>query len=261
MKGFNPAKAARRTGASAVVFGWLFFAAISYGQSYIFESPNTREHMSDDDAVQSLDSHEQRNFAAVAGYLGRKLCPAPEVLSGIGMFAGSTENTLMISGCKGQEAIYLGELLARYARQEWVLVFTANPKENERLLIVTVTGISVMNIPQDMRKFGLSAGTILTAGDEIRIYLWERDHSADDAVHSFAASHEGRVSEISGKGRLIGSDHRATAQHVFDREIAGYERRRGLKLSALLRTRKLRDMGPDFVNGVPGAKKDQNFHH
>jgi hypothetical protein len=222
----------------------MLFASFSYGQSYIFESPNTREHMSDDDAVQSLDSHEQRNFAAVARYLARKLCPTPAVMSGVGMFAGSAENTLMVSGCQGRDALYLGELLARYAHQEWVLVFTENPKESERLIVVTFTGGPVVNIPQDMRKFGLGAGTILAEGDEIRVYLRETDHSRDEAIHAFAAARRGRIREIPGKGKLIGSDSRAEAQHVFDREIAVYERRRRLKLSALLRTRRLRDMEP-----------------
>ena len=243
MGALNPIKAAGPAGVLAIVFGWMFLASFCQGQSYIFESPNTREHMSDDDAIQSLESHEQRNFSAVAGYLARKLCPAPAVLSGVGIFAGSTENTLMVSGCKDQEALYLGELLARYAHQEWVLVFTADPKESERLIVVTFTGGSVVNIPQDMRKFGLSTGTILAEGDEIRVYLWERDGSPDDSIRSFAAAHQGQIREISGKGTLVGSNSRLEAQRVFDREIAGYERRRRLKLSALLWTRRLHDMG------------------
>src|SRR6267142_5605546 len=238
MRAFKFIKATGRTGIFTVV-GWMFFACSSYGQSYIFESPNTRERMSDEDAVQSLDSHEQRNFMAVAGHLAQRLCPAPAVLGGVGMFAGSAENTLMVSGCSGPEALYLGELLARYAHQEWVLVFAANPKGSERLVIVSLTGLSVVNVPRDMRKFGLNTGTILAEGDEIRVYLWEKDHSRDDAVHSFAAAYRGQVREISGKGRLSGSDSRREAQRVFDREIADYERQRRLKLSALLWTRRL----------------------
>ncbi|MBZ5525193.1 MAG: hypothetical protein LAP21_23450 [Acidobacteriia bacterium] len=42
------------------VIGCLLLGQACYGQSYIFESPNTREHMSGEAAAQSLDSYEQR---------------------------------------------------------------------------------------------------------------------------------------------------------------------------------------------------------
>src|SRR5258708_34945693 len=98
----NPIRAAGPAGVLAIVFGWMFLASFCQGQSYIFESPNTREHMSDDDAIQSLESHEQRNFSAVAGYLSRKPCPPPPVLRRWGPFVGSTRDTLVVSGASKQ---------------------------------------------------------------------------------------------------------------------------------------------------------------
>jgi hypothetical protein len=235
--------ASRRRTLVAVIIGWMLSIGISYGQSYIFESPNTREHMSDEAALQSLDSLEQRNFVAVAGYLARRLCHEPKVAGGLGMFAGSTENTAMVSGCKGRRARYLGELLARYAHQEWVLIFTADPRGNERLVVISFAGDQLKNIPLEMRKSGLNTGTILGEGNMVRVYLWATDHSLDAMVQSFADAHQGKVQEIVGKGTLAGSDSRLEAQHVFDREIAAYERRHNVKLSALLWTRKLHDLG------------------
>src|SRR5262249_11527918 len=46
----------------------------SAAQSFIFGSPNTREHMSDEAAIAARDSFEQRNFLAVARYLAGRLC-------------------------------------------------------------------------------------------------------------------------------------------------------------------------------------------
>jgi hypothetical protein len=236
-------RAARCFQRLSVVLCWILSSGFCYGQSYIFESPNTREHMSDNEAVQSLNSHEQRNFEAVAGYLSQKLCSDPAVAGGVGMFAGSSENSVMITGCKDQTAVYLGELLARYAHQEWFLVFTPDLRGSERLLVVTLKGSSVADLAVEMRKAGLNTGTILSHAGEISVYLWEKNHSQDDAIHTLAITHQGQIREIPGQGKLTGSDSRAQARRIFDREIAGYERQRSQKLSALLRSRRLHNMG------------------
>lgn len=212
-------------------------------QTYIFESPNTREHMSDESAMQSLDSYEQRNFLAVAGYLAARLCTHPTIQGGLGVFAGNTENTAMVHGCAGSRARYLGELLARYAHQEWVLIFSADAGESERLVIVSFSSNELRGTPAEIRRFGLAAGTVLIDGRLVRIYFWQTDHAQDQAIRALAEAHQATVKEITGKGTLIGSNARAEAQKLFDRDIAAYERRHHWKLSALLWTRRLHDLG------------------
>ncbi|HWZ43346.1 MAG TPA: hypothetical protein VNW97_07700 [Candidatus Saccharimonadales bacterium] len=226
----------------ALVLG-LLLAHVCSAQSYIFESPNTREHMSDESAVQSLDSYEQRNFLAVARYLAGRLCAHPTVEGGLGIFSGSTENTAMVRGCPASQGRYLGELLARYAHQEWLLIFSANPNERGRLVIVSFPGDQFTGIPAEMRSFGLTAGTVLMEGKLIKIYLWEADHAQDEAIRSLAATHQAIIEEITGKATLIGSNARAQAQSIFDQDIATYERRHRWKLSVLLWIRRLRDLG------------------
>src|SRR5258708_21386857 len=105
----NPIRAAGPAGVLAIVFGWMFLASFCQGQSYIFESPNTREHMSDDDAIQSLESHEQRNFSAVAGDLARKIFPSPAVLSGVGTFPRTSQTPLIVFGRKNHQHRALGD--------------------------------------------------------------------------------------------------------------------------------------------------------
>src|SRR5215831_10190320 len=73
----------------------------SLAQSFVFASPNTREHMSDEAAIASQDSFEQQNFVAVARYFAARLCVAPEVKSSEGLDGPGAENSLLVTGCRG----------------------------------------------------------------------------------------------------------------------------------------------------------------
>src|SRR5579864_5085186 len=89
-------------------------AARCPAQSFIFASPNTRENLSASCALESLNSLEQRNFLAVARYLGARICSKPQAWSAEGLDGpGAAENSLLVTGCQGEPARYLGELLRR----------------------------------------------------------------------------------------------------------------------------------------------------
>src|ERR1700730_2161341 len=93
-----------------MIICWLL-GGMGHAQSVLFVSSNTRGPASDESALASLDSFEQANFVAVARYLGTKLCPKPQVWNAEGMVEFSVENSALITGCKSEEALYLGRLL------------------------------------------------------------------------------------------------------------------------------------------------------
>ena len=230
---------------TVVAFALCFLlAGICQGQSFVFVSPNTRNHMSDEVALESQDSFEQNNFVAVARYLAAKLCPHPEVRSGEGMDGTNTENTTLVAGCKNAEATYVGELLGRYAHQKWILVFNPATKGHHRLCMIELASVQPANTIQEMQKYGLNEGTVISRdkANVVRIYIWLPDNSKDSAVHAFIDANHGKVQEIHGTGILIGNDSRALAQHTFDRGIAVYEHTHHNALSKLLWSRKLHDM-------------------
>jgi len=221
----------------------ILLTGLCQGQSFVFVSPNTRGHMSGDFALESQDSFEQRNFAAVARYLASKLCTRPQVWSGEGMDGTDTENTAMVTGCKNGEATYLGELLGRYAHQKWILLFHPAQKSPQRLLIVELASAQPANTIQEMHKYGLNEGTVISSSNaNVRVYMWANNNSNDSAVHAFADANHARIQEIHGTGLLIGNDSRRHAQRVFDHGIAAYERTHQRAFSALLWSRKLRDL-------------------
>ena len=215
----------------------------SSGQSFLFISPNTREHMSDEAAWESLDSFEQRNFVAVENYLATRLCSKPEVVSAEGMDGSTTENSTLVTGCNAGRARYLGELLARYAHQKWIFIFDPVSGGSERLLIVSFFAGHPAEMPKLLRQQGLTAATVVVKDKLVQVYLWLKDHSQDTAAAAFVQAVHGTVQELKGKATFTGSDSRAAAQPIFDREIQIYERAHHQSFSKLLGSRSLHDLG------------------
>jgi hypothetical protein len=241
----------------------LVFAGLSQAQAFVFASPNTRTHMPDSVAVASQDSFEQQNFLAVARYLAAQLCPAAKprvemdlwpdaaVEASTGLDGPGAENSLMILGCKDGPAAYLSLLLARYGHQKWGLAFVPSKNGPERLFVITLSGIGVEQTLAQMRKHGLTEGTVVLQKNRIQVYVWvqknlEQEKAEGDSVHknvrAFAGGNHGELQEITGTGKLVGDEDRAKAQRVLDENIACYERAHGIVLSRLLWTKKLREM-------------------
>lgn len=212
-------------------------------QSFIFASPNTREHMTDEDALASLGSFEEKNFVAVSQYLGARICAKPKVQQSEGLDGPGAENSVLITGCVQQSATYLAELLGRYAHQKSVLVFSPATNGTDRLWILTVSSQQPGDALRRLRQHGFAAATVMGENRNVRILIWVQDHTQDPQIHALASDTHAEIQEVTGRGTLIGNNDRAEAQRIFDREITAYERRRKAKFSQLLWSRKLRDMG------------------
>jgi hypothetical protein len=238
----------------------LFLVQVSAAQSFIFASPNTRSHMSDTEAFASQDSFEQQNFLAVAHYLGVRLCGKAnavkhdatksnitkvKVYGGEGLDGHDTENTALVTGCKGEQVFYVAELLGRYAHQKQVLVFSAIPNANERLFVISLSAVGPEEAVNQMHKHGLAEGTVITEGEGTLVYIWEQDHSQDAQIHALSEDNHGTIEELAGKGLLIGDDDRAKAQQIFDKKLSAYERQHHVAFSQQLWTKKLHDLGGD----------------
>lgn len=203
--------------------------------------------MTDAEAFAAQGSFEQRNFLAVAHYLGKRVCVQAnaevKVFGGEGLDGHNTENTALITGCRNERAIYLAELMGRYRRQKWVLVFSAMPKAAEQMFVITLPATPPEEAVNQMHKHNLAEGTVIAQGRGARIYIWEQDHSQDAQIHALNEENHGTVEQLAGKGLLIGSEDRAKAQQIFDKALAAYERRHHVNFSRELQTEKLREMG------------------
>ncbi|HEY6348891.1 MAG TPA: hypothetical protein VI636_05715 [Candidatus Angelobacter sp.] len=237
-----------------LILYWFLLSGASLAQSFLFVSPNTRDHLSDEDAAGSLNSFEQSNFLAVAKYLGKKVCGAPHIFSAEGIYDGAAENSSLLTGCKNSQAQYLGALLGRYAHQKQILVFDPSPlpESKERLLMVEFTTDHPADTVKHLRQYPISGATVLFQGQVIQVYIWAVDHAEDAAVHRLADAEHATLREIPGKGTMIGDElSRVVAQHAFDQRIAAYERAHHRSLSRLLGSKQLHDMLDQPASEVP----------
>lgn len=219
------------------------------------------------EALDAQSSFEQRNFLAVAQYLGERVCGKADISSpnaksadaakpnalqpdaaevkiygGEGLDGRDTENTGLIAGCQPGPAVYLAELLGRYRRQKWVLVFFADSNASERLFVITLSATPPEDAISQLHKHGLAEATVIAEGHGARIYIWTQDHSQDARIHAFSEDNRGAIQELAGNGQLIGNDDRAKAQQVFDGKLAAYERQHHVAYSRQLKARRLRRM-------------------
>jgi hypothetical protein len=211
--------------------------------SFLFVSANTRDHMSDEAAWESLDSFEQRNFLAVENYLTDRLCSKARIISTEGMDGTTAENSSLVMGCERNRVVYLGELLGRYAHQKSILIFEPANAANERLLIVDFSSEHPENTTRLLRQEGILEATIVADTKQVRVYVWAKDHSQDSALDAFVQAVHGAIQQLAGKATLIGRDSRAAAQQVFDKGIRDYERAHHQSFSKLLWSRRLHDLG------------------
>jgi len=225
-----------------VILCSFLLTGISAAQAFLFVSPNTREHMTNEFAWESLDSFEQSNFLAVADYLTTRLCVKPQVHTAEGMDGNDTENSSLITGCSSSKARYVGELLGRYAHQKWILVFDPDPSSSERLLIATFSNDHPADVAKELRQAGINVGTIVPLEKTVQFYLWRKNASQDAEVRAYVESHHGALEEIAGKATFIGSDHRSQAQSIFDQRIRAYEQAHHQSFSTMLWTKQLHDL-------------------
>src|SRR3954462_6100780 len=73
-----------------------FAAAGGERRSYVLISPNTRDALDDQDAEASLSSFEQSNAVAVADRLACSLTHRVQIGNSLGVYAGSSENGLIL---------------------------------------------------------------------------------------------------------------------------------------------------------------------
>ncbi|HZD95628.1 MAG TPA: hypothetical protein VE133_15300, partial [Candidatus Sulfotelmatobacter sp.] len=201
----------------------LALAGVCSPQSFVFVSPNTQEHMTDEAALAAQTSFEQHNFLAVAGYLSARLCTKAKVRSSEGIDGNDAENSALITGCKPAAAVYLAELLARYAHQKWALVFVPDAAGRERLFTLSLSSDHPEQVAAQLRRHGLPAATIANEGKIVRVLVWTKDNALEDSIRALAAETHADLQQISGTGMLVGNDDRQRAQGEFDRRIATYE--------------------------------------
>jgi hypothetical protein len=205
-------------------------------RAFVFASSNTRGTLSDEDALRSVNSFEQLNAIAVADRLACALTPKVQITDAIGVYADSSENSLIVEGhLRSNSADYLASLLGRYAHQEFVLAFVEHPRGSSTLWRLT-TSLPVTTVLQALRGAKLVPSTVLQQATGTVIIFVDIGNTSSSRVRSFAAQLHSVASSIVGDATLIGDDDRTKAAAIFQHHIQADESHQQMHLPKDMRT-------------------------
>lgn len=210
-------------------------------RTFVFASPNTRETLSDEDALRSLNSFEQLNAIAVADHLACAMTPKVRILDAIGVFGDSSENSLIVeANLRSESADYLASLLGRYAHQEFVLSFVEDPAGSSKLWILT-TSLPVTKVESMLRNAKLLPSTVFqTAGGAVIIFV-DIGNAFGNKISPITSQLHSVASFIVGNATLVGDGDRAKAAAIFQRHIQANEAHLQTHLSKSLWTPTMHD--------------------
>ncbi len=210
-------------------------------QIFLFASPNTRESLTDEDALAHLTSFEQINVTAVADRAACALTHNVQIADSLGIYDKSSENSFILEmDLEQKQSEYLAALLGLYSRQEFILLFLDEAGGGDRLWIIK-TQRSLEVVIAALRKLKLTPVTVRTEKDQNEIWFIDLGDKHAGALKSFTSEVNGRVSLTAGVAEMLGNQHRTTAIKGWRRQISAFEQRSGLHLSEQLSSKGWRD--------------------
>jgi len=191
-------------------------------RSFVLASANTRSTLTDQDAVSSLGSFEQTNATAVADRISCLLTRNVHIGDALGIFDDSSENSFIVEiDLPRLRAEYIAALLGRYAHQQFVLLFVAQPGGHDKLWIIK-TNETLGTVIAEARKLHLTPLTVRNEKDQREIWLVEKGEKHLN-VDELKTNLKATGSAIEGSSDLVGDDDRSKSAAIFQKRINTYE--------------------------------------
>jgi hypothetical protein len=211
-----------------VAFLLFSCSTVTAQQSFGFVSPNTRDDLKLQDAIQGMDSQEELGLLSRAKNLGcvirRKIAAKPAV----GSWSDGAEHSILIQVNANESAIrYLMSRLGRDANQKAVVYFLPKARGRAKIYIINhIRDFNFRQIGNVLDESGIAFRTLVPARQGTIIYIIDIENSLRDKVLQASRKLNHRVTSQSGNASFIGDDSsREKGQAVFVEEIKQYERK------------------------------------
>ena len=195
-------------------------------QSFGFVSPNTRDDLKLQDAIQGMDSQEELGLLSRAKNLRcvirRRIAAQPAV----GSWSDGAEHSILIRLNANESAIrYLMSRLGRDANQKAAVYFHPNSRGRARIYFINhIRDFNFRQIGNVLDEFGIAFRTLVPARNGTIIYIIDIENSLRAKVLQASRKLNHRATSQSGNAAFIGDDSsREKGQAVFAEEIKKYE--------------------------------------
>jgi hypothetical protein len=196
--------------------------------NYGFVSPNTKENLKLDDAIEGMRSAEETKLLKQSINMGCVVHSRVRAFRALGSWSDGAEHSVMLRVESDEPAVrYLLSRLGRDARQKSILYFHPQPAGTADLY--------TLQPRRPMRNLAALANTLERAGIVFRtivplksgtwIYIVDLKRELRAKVMAAAKRLGARVRSESGTAAFVGDDQVQQAQVVFNQEIQNYETR------------------------------------
>ena len=195
--------------------------------NYGFVSPNTKENLKLQDAIQGMNSAEETKLVKQSINLGCVVRSPVRAFRSLGSWSDGAEHSVMIRVRSDEPTVrYLLSRLGREARQKSILYFHPQPAGAADLYTLKprrpVRNLAAL--AQALERAGISFRTLVPVKSGTWIYIVDLNRELRAKVMAAAKRLRARVSSETGNAAFVGDDDQADeAKVVFDQEIRDYE--------------------------------------
>lgn len=211
-----------------VVLLLLLTWTTTYAQSanYGFVSPNTRDDLKLDEAINRMNSDDEKRLVAKARNLGCVVKTEIRVFRALGSWSDGAEHSVMLRMKSDEDSLrYVLSRLGRDAKQKSILYF--HPEPNGTSLIYRLEpragNRNLRSLANALDKAGIKFRTLVPTGKNTWIYLVDLNNELRDNVKTAARRLRARVSVEKGNASFVGADQVSESTTVFSQHINDYE--------------------------------------
>ena len=200
--------------------------SITAQQSFGFVSPNTRDDLKLQDAIQGMNSQEELRLLSRARSLGCVIKRKVTTGTAVGSWSDGAEHSILIRVNASETAIrYLMSRLGRDASQKAVLYFHPNRRGRAKIYIIQhIRDHNFRQIADVLDESGIAFRTLVPARHGTIVYIIDIENALARNVLQAARRLRQRITSQAGSAAFIGDDSsRDKGQAIFAEEIKRYE--------------------------------------
>ena len=212
-----------------LLLGWTTLVSAQQDQksfNYGFVSPNTKTDLKLEQAIDALNSNEERKLLNKAVNLGCVVRTRIRAFRALGSWSDGAEHSVLLR-VRGDEATlrYLLSRMGRDAQQKYVIYF--HPKRGGTVDLYTLRprlrARNLVALTNELERAGIPFRTLVPLRQTTAIYIIDLDRDLRTKIMNAARRLRARVSQETGSAQLFGDDEREKAKLKFEQEIKDYE--------------------------------------
>ena len=201
--------------------------AVGYG----FVSPNTREGLQLEEAIENLHSADEDELVQQSHELGCRLRAKLRVNKALGTWRDGSENSVMFSFASDESTMrYAAAVLGKTWQQKTVLYFRKQEDGPARMYLISVRrrrqrlNLEAQTLVKTLDKTGVSYRTLVPLKMRVVVYIVDLSNELQSQVQVVARRLHSRVISFSGTSAFIGDDKDPSlARSLFEKEMKAFE--------------------------------------